>query len=291
MHEQGPRERDYIQRINKIINQIIEECGGVSFDAPPESVLFLTPKMPGYDKLPRGWNDSLEQVVFIKGDPNVNPLQKAIICLHELIHMKAWLSVEVSEKHRSYDVRMSGMVVYRSIAVDKKMVIRPEKENRVIGKGLDEAVTADIEYTHWKELIEDNPYFADQAEWMKQRFYEGERQRAEKEWGLAEGEMTHHNEEDGWEIAPYGEHRKVLKYMEEEISAGLKISEEEAEKLFYRAYFIGKLLPLARAVKKVFGEGAFKKIMHMKTSKESAKETREFLEQQRKIKKELEKSK
>jgi hypothetical protein len=283
-YEQGPREKEYIKRINEITNRIIEENGGQIFDVSSEAVTFVNEKIPRYDKLPRGFHHPLSQIVYIKGDPDVNPLQKAIICLHEIIHLKSYLVIEVSEKDKSYDVRGSGITAYRAIAVNKNLVTRQGKEAPAVGKGLNEAITADIEHKHWKELIKDNPYFADQEEWMKQKFYQDERRKTEKKWELPGGEVTHHNEEDGWEIAPYMEPRKVLKYIESELSTIMRISEKEAEKLFYGAYFAGKLLPLARAVEEVFGKGAFKKIMHMEPNEESANEIMDFLRQQRKSK-------
>jgi len=77
--------------------------------------------------------------------------------------------------------------------------------------------------------------------------------------------------EDDWEMVTYISQREVLNYMFTEIQKQFPSeyqSVDDVYKIFLNAHFTGQLLPLARLVEKTFGEGSFRLLGNMDTSKQ-----------------------
>lgn len=279
-YKKSEREIDYINRANVSVNEIMADCGAVPFDIPEGNVYFLDESFFSdrfKDDRSRGLYFSNAHVIAVRGNPDQSALKKMAIALHESIHAKEFISVHASEEE--YSTRREGMV--RSVAEEgggaqKKM-----------GIGLNEAIVANLEKKLFGKILGESKFFEEELNSIKKN--RELIKKAEEGVDRAPGDLFVYKqkgakEEEFFSIS-YPNERRVLDQLIGGISSAGNMSPEEAEKLFYSAYFAGELSAWARIkvfTGKAFGEGAFDMVMQMTTEGESAKEVLEFLKSRQK---------
>lgn len=162
-----------------------------------------------------------------------SPIKFAATTLHEMLHLKAHLTLEVSGKEEPFTI-----TPYREgvgIQAAQKKGMHGEYHNHF--RGLHEAIVATLEQ-HYLPSVLLEPEFSDEVL-----------------------EKPHD--------AEYRKQREVLRYVCEEIAQHFSTQFSNAPKvfsLFIHAHFTGQLLTLARLIDSTFGPGSFRILGNMGTS-------------------------
>ncbi len=275
-------EKAAIQEINRLLNKILEELGISSFDIPAENI-YSVPKSL-YKEIDESTHDTngftahREQIIVLNSEELDQPYTRISVLLHEMIHLKGFVSVETTEKQR----------VLRRIGIQTQSSIKRDEENNDSFRqliGLNEAVVSELQKRLFLQVITQNPYLDEEREKIVDPVNEERIAKATKKTGLPKDEFVYVEPQgdDGWEAMtfPYLEQRKVLNYLLNTIQKANPEqfpSQDDVFKLFLQAHFKGELLPLARAIDDTFGKGTFRIIGMMSgQDEESAYRTLAYL--------------
>ena len=277
-YKKGECEKDYIKRANELINEIMVECGGTPFDILEDNIYFVDEdffkeKFKNAEKSNIAYYLPKVQAIVVRGDPSREPVKRMMTVAHEMIHAKEFVSVHAKEDR--WGARRLGM----------SNVVRRGDNMVEIGKGLNEAVVARLEKRISQQIFEESIYFKKEREAQKknEKFATQEEERVD----LFPGDLFVCGMDDkGADFASvsYPGARRVIDYLIRGIALEVNTSEDQAERVFYGAYFDGDLSSWAKIkkfIEKTFGNGAFDQIMQMQPSEESASETLQFLQQRR----------
>lgn len=207
-------------------------------------------------------------ILFDAPDFKDNPVNFGAVALHETLHLKAHFSMEVQEENGEIN-----KTPYR-----EGVGVRALQSHGYHGKyhihffGLHEAIVSEAEKKLLNKLLdlpelkkEKDSLASDGAKELRKKL-------AEKKEILEDDIFWVDTNKNDWEIIPYYRQREVLNYMCIEIQKQFPEKYQNVDdvfKEFLKAHFTGRLLSLARLVEKVFGEGSFRLLGNMDTSKES----------------------
>lgn len=163
-YEKRPYEVNFINESNRVLNEILEKCGIEPFDIPQKNIHMVPPEV--YKKLDMPENssaaaDSGRQLIALDASElRFSPLLTATNILHEMTHLKGFISFDVAELGKK-DVSDSGEKQgYRRAVrrVGLKMLgsYRKSDEGRFYQsfRGLNEALVSEVEYRHFMRVLE-----------------------------------------------------------------------------------------------------------------------------------------
>lgn len=201
-----------------------------------------------------------------------NPLYFGAVLIHEMLHIKAHISVQVEVEEKD-NVKIN---MYRhgvDVAALQKDTQRGRYHKHFLG--LHEAIVAETEKRLMNKLL-DLPQLQAQKELMASpEAQEIKKQIAEKfllefvEDVIWVGKTV----EDDASVIAYDGQRVVLDYLCTEIQKEFSHEFPSADQVFnafLQAHFTGRLLPIARLVEHTFGEGSFRILGNMGTDNVSA---------------------
>jgi len=246
----------------------MEEAGVKPRDIPPQNFHIIPPdlyqKLTGKDTVARSFllrQGALFNAWYVRD----NPVLFGAVVLHEMLHLKAYLCIEVGEQ---------GGKVQKTSYREGVTVEAHRHRGKHHGHftGLHEAIVAEAEKRFLPELM-NHLALAAEKEWLKfQEAKEMKKKLAEEE-GIPEGDIIWVGKEKGdWKAVSYSSQRDVLNYVCAEIQKQFPQqfkNPDEVYNLFLRAHFTGRLLLIARLVEKTFGEGSFRLLGNMGTDSES----------------------
>ncbi|HXF44049.1 MAG TPA: hypothetical protein VNK70_01110 [Candidatus Paceibacterota bacterium] len=279
-YEKKPYEKLAIEQANEITNSIIDEFGLATFDVPERNIHIVPEKLykqveEDGDRVATTFQD--RQLIVLNAERLIHPIDRASTILHEIIHLKNYLAIEAHEDlHKPY---RSGL----KISASRK------KEERIgfftAFSGLNEAVVSEIEKRYLQQLIHDNQFLADEYQWEISKEAQEFKEKIAKEKGMEADEIMWISK-DGKDFnrLPYYEQRKVLNYIVDNLykdNADKFNSRYEIMKLFFKSHFDGKLLSIARLIKKSFGNEAFRMVGMMNDEKNSARLVMDYLTKHR----------
>lgn len=274
-------EKIFIADTNQLLNEILSAAGVKTFDIPEENIYIVPDKtykeIDGEDEGGNGMTIHSRQSIVINAEELAHPILRSKVLLHEMIHLKNFLSIEAPDEKQHW-LRRIGL----------EMQPTEKKENEIgyflAFSGLNEAVVSTLEKRSFPQLIEKNPALRQE----EQTLFASEKQQARRK-EIAEKENVEEDDvayvsQNGeeWMLFAYPEHRKVLDYIITTLyqeNPSHFASEDDVFKLFLQAHYGGQLLPLARALKSTFGEDAFRILSMMDaTSKNSARQVMDYFQ-------------
>lgn len=202
----------------------------------------------------------------------------AVANLHEMVHMKGRLVYELRDDGKDIEKNLlrSGLAVYSTLKQDAQ----GEKHRHF--SGLEEAVVSQEE-VHFASYLLQQPMCA--AERAARDTSEGKVMKKdilEKHQDLSEEEIADFDPEAGsYTMFSYPYHRKVLRYVCQEIAEATNSTDNEIYFAFLRGHYTGHLLDLARMMRDAFGEEGFRRLGDMEPDDLSAKQTLEALRKMR----------
>jgi hypothetical protein len=277
-------EKTAIADINKALNEILANFKIKPFDIPRDNIYIVPREI--YKEADDGGGDSPafsthdKQVIIINGEEVDHPLWRVAVLMHEMTHIKNFLSIGMQNDGES-DFRRIGLQMHTT---EKKS---EQTDVARYFRGLNEAVVSELEKRLFSKIISQNPFL--QKEIAERNSDEGKSliKKAASKRRIAEDEIIYVKQldtpDDIESVAfPYREQRRVLHYIIDALCAKDPEhfpSRDDAFQLFLQGHFSGQVLPLARSITKVFGEDAFR-ILGMMSEKddESCHMTLEYLQ-------------
>ncbi len=271
-YPKSEKELALINFANEETSRLMQEAGIEPYDIPSENYHVIPPdlykKTAGENGTATTFNTK-QGIIFDAQHFRDNPVYFGDTALHETLHLKAHFSMEVGEEDDKVN-----KTPYR-----EGVTVRALQSHGYHGKyhqhfaGLHESIVAETEKRLLGKLL-DRPELAKEKEWlMSDEAKEMKKKLAEKK-EIPEDDIIWVGKkgENDWESVRYLQQRNVLNYVCAEIQKQFPDQYQSADdvyKTFLNAHFTGRLLPLARTVEKTFGEGSFRLLGNMDTSKQS----------------------
>jgi len=268
--EKTPEELEIIGGILTAIPEFIKRHGGEPLPLQPEHIHVidyteLTDEERRILKGIRGhYNHALQAAIVITDPEKENRLTFALRAAHELIHFSAFQSAQIiNEKEKEWGIRIGGFIVktkeagktefyFNDIdeAVTEELIKRFDREYFGSIPGLSEDLKRRQEFREnilqpdpdTKEIVDDIAIVETTIE------KEGEHK------GMYKTTTEHYNFLE--------ERERLWKIIEgiQQKNPGQFKSKEEVFDVFAKAYFTGRLLPVARLVERTYGKGSFRKL-------------------------------
>lgn len=278
------KELALIDFINQETSRLMQEAEVSPYDIPAENYHIIPSEL--YDKIGEENSSAVtlntSQAIFFNAKYfHGNPFYFGAVALHESLHLKAHFSVEVQENDGNLRI-----TPYR-----EGLAIRALQRDGYNGNyhihfsGLHEGIVAETEKKLLGKLL-DCPVLFEEKEWLTSNEAKEIRQKISKEEDIPEDDIIWVSGKDrnDYESVSYPKQREVLNYICTEIQKEFpdKYSSAEAVyKTFLNAHFTGRLLNIAHLVEKTFGEGSFRLLGNMDTSRESGASFLETLKENR----------
>lgn len=278
--EKTELDRILIKKANEITSKLMRESGVEPFDIPEENIHIISDE--GYQQIAeRGWAVTIPDngSIFLRAEHvRTTPMALPLTLVHEMMHLKSHFAIKVNDNEASDSYR-SG---YKVVPSGKKEV--PSSERYFVG--LDEAIVTRAEFDSAQALLT-IPSLKTVRDYLNSSEYlEVKKRVAEREDILEEAIMWVNTlDETDFEATAYGPQLVVLDYICDEIAAKYPERFEDRGavfKEFLKGHFSGRMLPVARLMDDVFGEGAFRVLGGMTSQESSAIETLQYFRSARK---------
>lgn len=271
-YPKSPKELACIDFANKETNSLMREAGVEPYDIPAENFHIVPSEL--YKKAAGEGGSATtyttkQGILFDAEQFRGNAVLFGGVALHEALHLKAHLTIEVNEDSNDVDVTHYRQGV--SIKALQKHGYTGEFHEHF--RGLHEAIVAIHEKKSLSKLLE-LPELAKEKEWFLSDVAQTLKKEISQRKGVPEEDIiwVGENGKDDWEPVSYSKQRKVLEYVCSEIQKQFSDRYHNADKVFsefLKSNFTGQLLHVARLVEKTFGEGSFRLLGNMDTDKSS----------------------
>lgn len=222
---------------------------------------------------------SLQGILFNSDVFYKDPLYFGSIALHETLHLKSPISIEVSKNNEDTEVSL-----FRTgVSVMGSQKSNSEENYQEHFEGLEEAIVATQEKKSFTKILE-LPNLSKEKDSMTTSYLKEFRKHIAAKENIPEDEIISMNADGNYRRFSYLPQRQVLDFICKEIQKQFSHEYQDTEavfRVFLKAHFTGQLLPIARLVEKTFGEGAFRLLGEMGTSDESATSCLEALKEKR----------
>ena len=285
-----PKEIQSIEIANKLTSDLMKECSVDPYSITPENIHIVPPEL--YKKLGKArtlatgvplWGAALFNAEHFRG----RPLLFCYGLIHELLHLKAYLSLEVNEsKVNNKDdakktIRRQGLILYGS----------QKNSFHEHFRGLDEAIVEETTKRLFSKIFEFEE-FKQEKEWLSSPEAQTKKEKYAKEYNIPKEEIIWVFPIDDKDLKhkfyenPYRSQREVLKYVCEEIQKQFSDkfkNPDDVYKLFLKAHFDGNILEIGRLVEKTFGKSSFRVLGSMDEDENSGELCLEHLKKARRI--------
>lgn len=265
-------ENSLIDFANKETNELLDSLGIDIYDIPrgnyhivPAEVFEIaTGKSNAFATALPG----LQGILFNSDVFYKDPLYFGSIALHETLHLKSPISIEVSKNKEGIEVSLfrAGVSVMGSQKSDS------EEKYLEHFEGLEEAIVATQEKKSFTKILE-LPSLSKEKDSMTTSYLKEFRKHIASKENIPEDDIISIDANGSYRRFSYLPQRRVLGYICEEIQKQFSHEYQDTEavfRVFLKAHFTGQLLPIARLVEKTFGEETFRLLGEMGTSDESA---------------------
>lgn len=282
-HPKQPFEQEAIKTANVITNRLLEKFGLPQFDVPERNIHVIPQKQ--YLNIFESTDSSAitvqdQQAIMLNADKLVYPIDRISAILHEVIHLKNFLRLEV--RHDNEIIHRSGLKTNAN-----------EKKEKNIGPhnlfdGFNEAIVSEMEKYYFAELVKSNPFLKSEWEWLNSKKAQLFKEQLVKERNIPPEEvMWVEKTGQGCSLLAYYEQRQVLNYVVEQIYEITKDrfdSKDAVMEQFFAAHFSGRMLPIARLVESAFDRGSFRILSMMGVDPNSSRVVMAYLKKHRQVK-------
>ena len=287
-----------IEKINEITNSILSEFKLDVFNVPERNVHLIPDKLfkeITKDETITGATSEIMQLILLNAEALKDPMSRISAMLHEIIHLKSFLVLEVHE-----DLKR----VYRGGVTVGALREKSEKVGYfMMFGGLNEAIVTEIQKRYLKKCFSEvvstlekmsdlgsyDQFLIDEYHWQDSKEARNFKRKLIKEAFPDRGEdeiVWVGRNESGYDLLGYYGQRKVLNYIVDVLfkdNTDRFNSKDEVMKLFFKAHFDGKLFAIAKLIEKSFGEGSFRIIGMMSEKDEnSIGQVMDYLQKHRK---------
>jgi hypothetical protein len=262
---------------NKETSKLMQEAGLKPYEVPTEN-LHIVPnelfKRMKIDEMAAVTLYTQQGVIFDAQYVRDNPVTFGVVALHEMLHLKAYFSMEVDEE--------SGKVMktpYRGgVTVWALQRYAHHGKYHEHFNGLHEAIVSETEKRLIPKLFE-QPVLTKEKEWLDSQEAKNIKEEVAKKEEIPLDDIFWVNkkvDEKGnydYRCIGYRQQRDVLNYVCAEIQKQFPEkfqSPNDVYKLFLNAHFTGRLLEIGRLVEKTFGKESFRILGNMGTEEKSA---------------------
>ncbi|MEK7596351.1 MAG: hypothetical protein AAB564_02275 [Patescibacteria group bacterium] len=286
-YEKTPQEKELIFAADNELNDLMEKLGVPSFDIPLKNIHILPPELYKKSNKIAGNYSAIthyqERAILLNAKVfKSDPVYFGSIIFHEMFHLKGHFALEV-EKTGEKDMETvspfrAGLAVFSANKKDK------ENKGHEHFRGLEEAVTTEMEKRYFKKLIE-HPILKEKKKQSESGEAKELKEEISQKADIPIDEIISFNDEFYANFSYFWQ-RKVLNLLVSKIYENNKDKfaspDEVLLDVFAKAHFTGRLLPMARLIKESFDKTTFEILGMMADDDESAIKTLEFL--QRRIK-------
>lgn len=284
-------ENEVVFLANEILNKFIGRYGVDTFDIPERNIHILPPEV--YNEAGFGRTSSFavhyakKQLIAVNKASMENVILSAKMILHEMIHLKGFVSFDIAENTKDtkeedskkyvHAQRRVGLMVYEGYKKSDK------DEFYESFRGLNEAVVSELEQKLGRTLLESAKSLEIEEELKRQTSPEIQelKKKYAKERSIPINEIEWVNDKERRGTASYRQQRKVLHYLVEEIAGETQMQQDDVFELFFKAHFTGNILPIARIIEKTFGDGMFRALGMMNDEVGSGNQMLDYLRKQR----------
>ena len=267
------KERALLDFVNTETSRLMKEAGIEPHDIPQENYHILPPEL--YKESAKSNSGGIafnvrKAILLDAKTVRANTVLFGSIALHETLHLKSHLSIEVAKEPEG----KTKTTAYR-VGVAVRALQRDGEHGRYHEhfRGLHEGIVAGTEKRLFKKLLE-QPELEQEKEWLlSPEAFALRKELAEKK-EISEEDIiwVDQTNKNNWETISYPRQRAVLDYICAEIQKQFPDQYSGAEdvfKEFSKANFTGHLLTIARLTEETFGEGSFRLLGNMDTDKVS----------------------
>ena len=264
-YSKSEKEIAVIDFVNKETNKLMQDAGVDSYDIPMENYHIIPPNL--YSKLcglAAAAYPTRQGILFDAQKFRNNPVRFGATAFHETLHLKAHFAIRVEEKGDKIKRSMHQLGV--SLWASQRQR-RCEKKIEHFGN-LHEAIVTEASKKFLPKLLK-HPKFLKEREWLMSDEAKEMKKKLAKKKKIPEDDIIW-VDKNGYRIFPYSSRRKILNYVCAEIQKQFPDqyqSGDDVFKVFLKAHFTGKLLPIARLVEKTFGKGSFRSFGTIGTTK------------------------
>jgi hypothetical protein len=273
-------EQTMLEKANEITSRLMRESDVEPVDIPEENIHILSEE--GYQQIAeKGWAVTIPDngSIFLRAEHvRTTPMALPLTLVHEMMHLKSHFAIKVNDNEMPDSYRGG----YKVVPSGKKEV--PSSERYFVG--LDEAIVSRAEFNSAQELLKIPSLKVVRDYFNSSEYLEAKKRVAEREDILEEAIVWVNTlDETDFEATAYGPQLVALDYICDEIAAKYPERFEDRGavfKEFLKGHFSGRMLPVARLVDDVFGEGAFRVLGGMTSQESSAVETLNYFKSARK---------
>ena len=262
-----PEMLDFISFANAETNRLRQQFGVEGYNIPAENYHFLS--QATCQKLnfrPDAAAYSTRQGIIIQNDKLVDSrLRMAATIFHETMHLKSFTALQNDGDSKDFDIFRSGVTAHSRNT--------SEISAHSHFDGLNEAIVAEQENKAATKILL-LPEFDEDRGFLEVSFVKQQIADFKKRKKLAPDTVVWFNF-DMQRIEPiyhYNEHRKLLKYVCQEIQKELPdkyATSDDVFTEFLRANFTGSLLTIGKLVEKAFGPDSFRALGNMSRKEET----------------------
>ena len=284
-YPKSEKEIALINFANEETSRLMQEAGVESYNVPIDNFHILPSdfyqEIKGKDTNSDASTSFVNQgIIFDAKYMRNNPVHFGSISLHELLHLKGHMSIEVEE---TSDGKHSTTQYREGVTVKPAQKLGFHGMFHTHFSGLHEAIVSTQQKKSYPKMLE-LPILAEE----KKRIFSEDiiklKEKIANKREISPDEIIWVGDENEVETFSYRAQRRVLEYVCQEIQKEFPSefsSEDEVFKVFLGAQFTGRLLPIAKFVEKTFGQGGFRLLSNMDTTRDSANVHLEALRKKR----------
>lgn len=270
-YPKSEKELACIDFANRETGELMKEAGVEPYDIPVENYHIVPLEL--YKKAGGGGSGTafttMQGMIFNADHLRGSPVAFGDVAVHETLHIKGHLSVEVTDIEGKIDTRHYR----RGVAIASSQRYDDSGKYHEHFRGLDEAIVATQEKKSLAKLLE-LPELLEEKEWLLSDKANELKKKIAREEGVLEEDIiwVGGKGKDDLKVVGYRQQREALDYACSEIQKQFSEqyqSKDGVFKEFLKSHFTGQLLPIARLVEKTFGEGSFRLLGNM-ASKDSS---------------------
>lgn len=272
--EKTEKELVLIHFADQEISHLMKEAGVEPYSVPSDNYRLFSSDL--YDKyFSKNSNATArldkQGVIFNADNFRNKPVYFGSVATHEMVHLKSHLSMELNNDGAPRATPYREGVSIKALQRDGFNGNYHEHFS-----GLHEAIVSETQKRLFGKML-NLPELQQEKLWLESKEAQIKKENLANKKGWKEDNIiwVGKNNDEDWEMLSYMTQREVLSYICNEISNDdqEKYSTPDAVyKEFLKAQFTGHLTTIARIVEKSFGEGSFRILGDMKTTKSSGLE-------------------